>query len=267
MPRILCELARSSPNAGTAASCMVRLDRARARIFASDGVVSELDGGRSLCAWARRCGGSGLHEVRRLERGECFPGIERWRKMKELEVQRVRRRSLLLDNSQATGDFERAGSLCRGSLALFQEIGDRRGMGGLLVSWIPDYDRKFIGGAPVARGSPGTLQGGRKQADHQLVTPLVRTRGCIFYQGEHSRGLLLAEEALPSSEAGPFQWKASCSRIRRDMVFPLTMKASLLSSSGACRGLGDKMSEYDVLDSRVLLPFNRGVTAPAGFTH
>ena len=81
----------------------------------------------------------------------------------------VRAKALIFVGQLASrmGDFKRAESLPRKSRAFPGVWRQERDGRGLSVSWIPDHaEGRVYRGAPVARGSPGTLQGGRKRADH-----------------------------------------------------------------------------------------------------
>ncbi len=94
------------------------------------------------------------------------------------------------------GDMERAEALCRESLAIFQELGDRRGIGE--AYYFLGYLAMMRGDFTVARP---LLEEGlalcREVGNRRTIGWVLIWLGwVIFHQGEYRRGILLTEEGL-----------------------------------------------------------------------
>ncbi len=183
----------------------------------------------------------------------------------------VRAKALIFVGQLASrmGDFKRAKSLCRESLALFQEIGDRRGMGEAYwyLGFLIMQKAEFIVARPLLEEALALC----REVGNGPITSwsLLWLGWVIFYQGEHSRGLLLAEESLALfRKAGNViavdQAVQNLARMYLSFSSDVA-KARVLAEEGLAlaRGLGDKMTEYDVLYLLSSIAFQQGNTALA----
>ena len=94
------------------------------------------------------------------------------------------------------GDFDRAEAFCKESLALFQEMGDRKKVGHAFVhlGFVACLNSELVAARTYFEESLAIAKEVEDKTD--IGWPLWWLAYVIFYQGEHLRGLTLAEESL-----------------------------------------------------------------------
>jgi tetratricopeptide (TPR) repeat protein len=183
----------------------------------------------------------------------------------------VRAKALLIVGQLAgkIGDFERAESLCREGLALFQELGDRRGMGEgyWYLGFLALQKTDFIAARPLLEQGLALC---REVGNGPIAGWSLLWLGfVIFHQGEYGRGLSLSEESLTLfREAGNLLAVVRAVLNLAQMYLSFSgdvAKARVLAEEGLAlaRGLRNKVGEGEALYLLSSLALHEGQTALA----